>query len=131
MSSIKGDGSSHRMGKEVAANDPPTKTMGEEAPYSKLDHSEEEEEEEGGGRDLGSECPPLINPWYNIFIHFPIVLGDYLLLPLGRMWLSICHYDTEVSWAPLVSTIPDLDIHQGTSLPVPMLFEFGSSTSLG
>ena len=49
MSPIKGDGSSHRMGKEVAANDPPTKTMGEEAPYSKLDHSEEEEEEEGGG----------------------------------------------------------------------------------
>ena len=118
------------MGKEVAANDPPTKTMGEEAPHSKLDHSEEEEWG-GGGRNLGSECPPLINPWYSIFIHFPIVLGDYLPLPLGRMWLSICHYDMEVSWALLVSTILDLDIHQETSLPVPMLFEFGSSTSLG
>ena len=31
----------------------------------------------------------------------------------------------------MASTIPDLDICQGTSLPVPILFEFGSSTSLG
>ena len=38
----KGD-SSCRKGKEVAADDPLAKTMGEEAPHSKLDHSEEEE----------------------------------------------------------------------------------------
>ena len=37
----------------------------------------------------------------------------------------------EVSWAPLASSIPDLVIRQGTSLPVPTLFEFGLGTSLG
>ena len=95
MLPTKGDGSSHRMGKEVVANDPPTKTMGEESPHSKLDHSEDKEEE--GGHNLGSECPPLINPWYYIYIHFPMVPGDYLPLSLGRVWLSICHCDTEVS----------------------------------
>ena len=36
-----------------------------------------------------------------------------------------------MSWAPLASSIPDLDICQGTSLPVPILFEFGSGTLLG
>lgn len=47
------------------------------------------------------------------------------------MRLSICHCDMEVSWAPLASLIPNLDIHQGNLLLVPILFEFESSTSLG
>ena len=47
------------------------------------------------------------------------------------MWLSIFRRDTKVSWALLASSIPNLDIHQGTSLPVPILFEFRSGTSLG
>ena len=37
----------------------------------------------------------------------------------------------EVSWAPLASSILDLDTCQGTSLPMPILFKFGSGTSLG
>ena len=36
-----------------------------------------------------------------------------------------------MSWALLASSIPDLVIGQGTSLPVPILFEFGSGTTLG
>lgn len=58
-------------------------------------------------------------------MHFPVVPDDYLPSSPGRMWLSICRHDKEVSQAPLASSIPDLDIHQGTSLPVPILFEFG------
>ena len=74
---------------------------------------------------------PLIDPWYGTHIHFPVVPSDYLPLPLGPVWLSIYCCDTEVSWAPLAYSIPNLDICQGTSFPVPILLEFGSSTSLG
>ena len=38
-----------------------------------------------------------LTPWYNIYIHFPLVLGDYLPPPSSRVWLSICHHDSEVS----------------------------------
>ena len=97
------------------------------APYSELDHSEKEE----GGRYPGSKCPPFIDPWYGTHIHFLVVLGDYSPLPSGRMWLSIYHRDMEVSWAPLASIIPNLDICKGSSLLMPILFKFESSTSLG
>ena len=127
MSPTKGDSFSRRKGKEVATDDLLAKTMGGEVPHSKSDCSEEDEE----GRDLGSECLPLIDPWYNTHIHFPVVPDDYSPLPLGHVWLSICYRNTGVSWAPLASSIPDLDIRQGTSLPVPILFEFGSGMSLG
>ena len=60
-----------------------------------------------------------------------MVPGDYLPPSSSRVWLSICRCDMEVSWAPLASSIPNLDIHQGTSLPVPILFKFGLGTSLG
>ena len=36
-----------------------------------------------------------------------------------------------MSWAHLTSSIPDLIICQGASLPMPILFEFGLGTSLG
>ena len=124
MSPVKGESSSHYKGKKVATNDPPTKTVGGEAPHSKSDHFKEEE----GGHDPDSECPPLIYQWYDTQIHFPVVSNDYSPPPPGRVWLSLCHRDSEV---PLASSILSLDIHQGTSLPVPILFEFGSSTSLG
>ena len=88
-------------------------------------------DEEEGGHDLGSECAPLIYPWYFAHAHFPKVSGEYLPPPPGRVWLSIFRRNMEVSWAPLASLIPNLVIRQGTSLPVPILFEFGSSTSLG
>ena len=127
MSQAKDEGSSCCKGKEVAADDPPAKTMGKKVPLSKSDRSEEEE----GVRDLNNECLPLIDPWYNTHIHFPVVTDDYLPPPPGRVWLSICCHDMEVSFAPLASSILDLDIRQGTSLPVPILFEFGSGTTLG
>ena len=93
MSPTKDEGSSRCKGKEVTTDDPPAKTVGEEIPLSKLDCFEEEEE----GRDINSECPSLINPWYDTHIHFPVVSGDYLPLLSGRVWLSICHHDTKVS----------------------------------
>jgi len=127
MSLAKGDSSSHRKGEEDATDDPPTKTLCGEAPYSKSNRFEEEE----GGCDLGSECHPLIDPWYDTHIHFPVVPSDYLPPSSGRAWLSIFCYDSEVCWAPLASFILDLDIHQGTSLPVPIFFEFRSGMSLG
>lgn len=127
MSLAKGDDSSCRKGKEVSANDPPTKTLCEEASHFESDHFEGEER----GRDSGSECPPLIEPWDGTHFHFLIIFSDFSPPSPGRVWLSICRCDTEVSWASLASTIPDLDIHQGTSLLVPILFKFGSSMSLG
>ena len=124
---VKGDSSSRCKGKKDATDDSPIKTVGEEAPYSKSNCSEEEE----GGCDLGNECHPFIDPWYDTHIHFPVVPGDYSPPPSGRVWLSIFCCDSEVSWAPLASFILDLDICQGTSLPMPILFEFGSGMSLG
>lgn len=127
MSPAKDESSSHRKGKKVAADNLLTKTVAEKTPHFELDHSEEEE----GGHDLDSECPPLIDLWYDTHIRFPVVPSDYSSPPSGRVWVSICRHDMEVSWAPLAPTILDLDIRQGTSLLVPILFEFGLSTSLG
>ena len=115
-----------RKGKEVAADDPPAKIVRKKAPLSESDRSEEEER----GRDPNSECPPLIDLWYDSHIHFPMVPSDYLPPPPSHVWLSICRSDIEVSWAPLASSILDLDIRR-TSFPMPILFEFGSGTSLG
>ena len=115
MSPAKDEGSSCHKGKEIATNDPPAKIVGEEAPFSK-------EEEEGC--DLNGKCPLLIDPWYDTNIYFLVVPGDYLPLPPGHVWLSICCHDTEVSWVLLASSINDLDICQGTSIPMPILFEF-------
>ena len=55
MSSAKDKGSSRRKGKEVAADDPHAKAMGEETPLFESNHSGEDER----GHDLTSECPPL------------------------------------------------------------------------
>lgn len=109
------------------ADDPLVKVVGGEAPHFELDHFEKEEE----GRDPGSECPSLVNQWYNTHIHFLVVSDDYSPPPLGYVRLSFGLRDSKVSWAPLASFIPNLDILQGTALLVPILFEFRSSTSLG
>ena len=95
--------------------------------YSKSDHSDEEE----APRDPDSECAPLIDPWYNAHPHFPVDPGDYVPPPPGCVWLALCRHNTNVSWASLASSIPDLVICQGTSLLVPILFEFESGTALG
>jgi len=127
MSPVKGEGSSYRKGKEIASDDLATKNVGEDAPHFESEHSDEEE----GHRDPDSVCAPLIDPWYDTYAHFLKVFGKCLPPPSGRVRLSICHRNTKVSWAPLASSIPDLVIYQGTSLPMPILFEFGSGTSLG
>ena len=82
---VKGEGSSCPKGKEVATYDPPVKVVGEEAPHSELNHSKEEE----GGRAPSSECPLLIDPWYNTHIHFSVVSGDYSPPQPGHVWLSL------------------------------------------
>lgn len=51
--------------------------------------------------------------------------------PSGRVWLAFCLRNTNISWALLASSIPDLIIRQGTSLPVPIHFKFGLGTALG
>ena len=73
----------------------------------------------------------LIDPWYDVHSHFPKVPDDYTPPPPGRVWLALCRRNTEAPWAPSASSIPDLIIHLGTSLPVPIHFEFGSSMALG
>ena len=100
---------------------------GEEAVYSEFDSSNEEEV----WPTPDSECAPLIDPWYNVHAHFPKVLGDYMPPPSGYVWLVLYHRNTDVSWALLASSIPDLVIHQGTSLPMPIHFKFKSGTALG
>ena len=127
MTSAQGQGSSRRKGKEITSDDPTTKNVGEDTLHSKLEHSDEEE----GRRNPYSECAPFIDPWYDTYAHSPKVPGEYLPSPLVREWLSISHRNTKVSWAPLASSILELVIHQGTSLPMHILFEFGLGTSFG
>ena len=75
-------------------------------------------------RALNNECAPLIDPWYDTHAHFPKVPGDYTSPPLGHVWLALCRHNINISWASLASSIFDLAIRQGTSLPVPILFKF-------
>ena len=112
MTPTKGESFSRRKEKEIATDDHATKTTGEDAHLSESECSEEEE----GSCDPDSECAPLIDPWYDTHMHFLVVPSDYLPPPPGCIWLSICHHDTKVSWAPLASSIPDLDIRQENSL---------------
>ena len=123
---MKGQSSSHRKGKDVVSDPPSTHDEGEEVVYSDPDSSDEE-----ARRLPDNECAPLIDLWYDVHSYFPKVPSDYTPLPPGHVWISLCRRNTEAPWAPLASSIPDLVIHQGTSLPVPIHFEFGSDTTLG
>ncbi|KAK9999043.1 hypothetical protein SO802_018646 [Lithocarpus litseifolius] len=123
----KGQSSSCRKGKEVVSDPPIARDVGEKAVYSELDHYDKEEVQ----RAPDSECGPLIDPWYNIYANFPKVPSDYTPPLPGCVWLALCRSNTDVSWAPLASSIPDLVIRQGTSLPVPIHFKFGSGIALG
>ena len=122
MSLAKDESSSHRKGKEVTADDPLAKTMVEETLLSESDHSKKEE----GGRDPNSECLPLIDPWYGTHIHFPVVPSDYSPPLPGHVWLSLEQRNFDISRAPLATSIPDLSIHQGETLPGLIFFEFRS-----
>ena len=127
MTRVKSQGSSRRKGKDIVSDDPTTRDVGEEAAYFELDHSDEEE----ARRDPESECASLIDTWYDTHAHFPKVHGDYMLPLLGCVWLALCHRNTDISWALMASSTPDLVIHQGTLLPVSILFEFRSCIALG
>ena len=127
MTPMKSQSSSYHKGKEVISYPPATRGVDEETVYSELDHFDEGETE----CDPDSEYAPLIDPWYDVHPHFPKIYGDYGLPPPGRVWLSLCWRSTDISWAPLASSIPDLIIRQGTFLPVPIHFEFESGTALG
>ena len=95
--------------------------------YSESDHSDKEE----ARRDPDSECAPLIDPWYNIYPSFPKIPGDYVPLLPSRVWLALYRRNLNTSWAPVSSSIYDLVIRQGISLPVPIHFEFRSGTTQG
>ena len=128
MTPAKSQSSSHRKGKEVISALFATHDEGEKAVYSESDHSDEEEAQ----RDPDNECTPLINPWYDIHPYFPKILGDYAPpLPSSRVWLALYRRNTDISWALLASLIANLVILQGTSLTMPIHFEFGSGTALG
>ena len=127
MAPMKSQGSSRHKGKEVVSDPPAVPNVGEQAEYSESEHSVGEETQ----RDPDSECAPLIDPWYEVHPHFPKIPSDYASPPPGRVWLALCWGNPDVSWAPLASSIPDLAIRQGISLPMPIHFEFGSGIALG
>ena len=106
MTLAKSQSSSHRKGKEVISDPPATRDVGEEAVYSELDHSDEEEAQ----RALDNEYAPFIDPWYDIHPHFPKIPSDYAPPSPGHVWLALCRQNTDISWAPLASSIPDLVI---------------------
>ena len=127
MMTAEGQSSSHCKGKEIVSDAPATHDVGEKVVYSESDHSNEEE----ARRAPNSKCAPFINFWYDTHTYFPKFPDNYTSLPPGRVWLTLCLCNIDVSWASLASSIPDLVIHHGTSLPMPILFEFGSGTTLG
>ena len=106
MTLAKSQSSSHCKGKEVIFDPPVAHDVDEEAVYSESNHFDEEEAE----CDLDSECAPLIDPWYDVHPHFLKILDDYAPLPPGRVWLVLCRQNTNISWAPLASSILDLVI---------------------
>ena len=67
MTLAKGQSSSCCKGKEIVSDPPSASNVGEEAVYSKSDHSDEEEMQ----RAPNNECTPFIDTWYDIHAHFP------------------------------------------------------------
>ena len=102
MVPVKSPGSSRRKGKEAIYDPPVKQETGEEAVYFESNHSDEEE-----------------------------ARRDYVLPSPSRVWLAFCRRNLNVSWALVSSTIFDLVIRLGISLPVPIHFEFGLGTALG
>ena len=124
MSPVKSLCSSRRKGKTVASDSP--------AIPEEVEHSDSERStEEGTKRDLDSECAPLIDPWYEINPHFPKVPGEYVPLPPGRVLITLVRRDPDVSWAPLASSVPDLSIHHGALLSIPLSFRIWVRRILG
>ena len=95
--------------------------------YSESDHFDKDE----ARYDPGSECTPLIDPWYDVHPSFPKIPSDYVPPSSSHVWLTLCRRNINASWAPMSSSISDLVIRQGISIPVPIHFEFGSGTAQG
>ena len=106
MTLAKSQSSSHHKGKEVIS-DLPTARGVDEVVYSESNHFNVEETK----HNPDSEWAPLIDPWYDVHAHFPKIPGDYAPPPSGRVWLTLCRQNTDICWAPLASSIPDLVIH--------------------
>ena len=127
MAPMKSLGSSHRKGKKVVYDPPVKQETGEEAVYSESDHSDEEEAQ----HDPDSEYTPLIDPWYDVHPSFPKIPSDYVPPSSSNVWLTLCQRNINASWASMSSSISNLVICRGISLPVSIHFEFGSGTALG
>ena len=127
MTPAKGQSSSRRKEKEIASNPPIACDVGEEAVYSELDHFDEEE----AWRAPDTERTPLIDPWYDIHANFLKIPGDYMPPPSSRVRLALCRCNTNVSWAPLASSILDLVICQGISLLMPIQLRIRIGHGLG
>ena len=129
MVPVKSSGSSCHKGKDAIYDPPVEQETVEEDVYSELDHSDEEETR----RDPDSECALLIDPWYDVYPSFLKIPGDYVPPPPppSHVWLALCQRNLNTSWAPVSSSIYDLVIRQGISLPVPIHFEFGLGITQG
>ena len=92
MTLVKSRGSSHRKGKEVVSDDPTTRDVGKEVAHSESNCSNEEE----ARHDPDSECAPLIDLWYDTHAHFSKVPGEYMLPPLGHVWLALYRRNTDI-----------------------------------
>ena len=101
--------------------------VGEETPLSESECFKEERTT----HDLDTECPPLIDPWYDTHSYFPVIPNDYSPFLSSCVWLSLELQKTDTSWASLAYFKPDLAIRRGETLLVPILFKFRSGTSLG
>ena len=94
MSLAKGEGPSHHKGKEVFVDESLMEAEKvEKSPHSELDCSVEKEV----SRDPDSECTLLIDLWYNIYLHFPVVHSDYSPSLPDRVWLSVEWRDSDIS----------------------------------
>ena len=127
MALVKSSGSSRRKGKEVVYDPSVEQETGKEAVYSESYHSDKEE----ARHDPDSECAPLIDPWYDVYPSFPKIPSDYVPPLSSHVWLALCRRNLNTSWTPVSSSIYDLVIHQGISLPMPIHFEFWSGTAQG
>ena len=93
MAPLKSSSSSRRKGKEVVYDPPVEQETGEEAMYSKLDHSDKEE----ARRDPDNECAPLIDPWHNVYPFFPKIPCDYVPPLQSHVWLAFCRQNLNTS----------------------------------
>ena len=127
MSLANGETSIHHKGKEVSTKDPPVEAVGGEASHFKSDHSKEEKGV--ATRVMGA----LLLSTRGMIL---TSISRWCLVTICLLHWAKCGFPFVVVipkflWAPMAFSIPNLDIHQGTVLPMPILFKLESGTSLG